>query len=168
MKETIIILCIEDESDVLDAIVRDLSGFEPPFKIESAASADEAGEIIDGLDKERVALIFCDHVMPGQNGVDFLISLTERTPAALQGAQKVLFTGQAGHEETIEAINRAGIRHYLAKPWQVETLHELTRKLLTDYILEQEVDPLPYMRALDQKRITEAIHQRNTLNETGA
>ncbi|MCC5834169.1 MAG: response regulator [Opitutales bacterium] len=161
------ILCVEDEMDVLDAILRDLSPFESTFQLEGFSSAQEAGAWIDGLDPDadRIALIYCDHVMPGQRGVDFMSELQRRESVVLKGTCKVLFTGQAGHQETITAINEAGICHYQAKPWEPDELVELTRKLLTDFVIAEAIPPLPYMSQLDQKRIAEHLHENNPFQD---
>lgn len=163
----LIILCVEDEPDVLDAITRDLGPFDTVFQVEGTSSAKEAEDWIKCLDpdQQRVALIYCDHVMPGKRGVDFLIDLVNGGSAAVKKSRKVLFTGQAGHEDTIEAINNAHIEHYLAKPWERGELEKLTRKLMTDYVLESDLSPLPYMSMLDQERVVHALHQHSTIQD---
>jgi two-component system chemotaxis response regulator CheY len=103
--------------------------------------------------------------MPGKRGVDFLIDLVKEEPAAVKNSRKVLFTGQAGHEDTIEAINHARIEHYLAKPWERGELEKLTRKLLTDYVLESNLSPLPYMSMLDQERVVMSLHDHPTIQD---
>lgn len=164
---TIHILCIEDEPDVLEAVMRDLAPFEEHFTLTGVSDAAEAREVLDGLDpeKDKVGLVFCDHIMPGTRGIDLLIELKKEGLQPLEHTRKVLFTGQADHADTIQAVNEAGIDHYLAKPWDVEELRALTRKLLTDYVLRADVSPLPYMSILDASRLAEAIHDRNDFNE---
>lgn len=165
MKPEIFIVCVEDEPDVLEAIVRDLAAFEDCFHLEGFSSAAEATGWLETLNAEtqRVALIYCDHVMPGQRGVEFMTELQQRALPALKGVRKVLFTGQAGHQETIAAINEAGVCHYQAKPWDAADLAALTKRLLTDYIIESQINPLPYMAVLDQARITQALHDNNPI-----
>lgn len=161
------IICVEDEMDVLDAILRDLSTFETSFQLEGFSSAQEADAWIQSLDPEadRIALIYCDHVMPGQRGVDFMSDLNRRGLQVLNGTRKVLFTGQAGHQETITAINEAGICHYQAKPWEPNELISLTRELLTDFIIAEAIPPLPFMAQLNQKRIAEYLHGNNPFQD---
>ncbi len=163
------ILCIEDEADVRDAILRDLAPFEDCFTLAGAGDAAEAQEYLNSLNAkdDRVGLIYCDHVMPGQRGIDLLAQLHKEASPVTVGARKVLFTGQAGHEDTIDAINRAAIDHYLPKPWIPEKLHSLTQRLLTDYVIESGIKPLPYMSVLDASRLAKAIHDRGLMNETG-
>lgn len=167
MNPTLYIICVEDETDVLDAILRDLAPFENSFELEGFASAQEASDWIEQLDprKDRIALIYCDHVMPGQRGVEFMSDLQRRDLPVLKGARKVLFTGQAGHQDTIAAINDAGICHYLAKPWEPEELEKLTRQLLTDFFIAEALPALPHMTELDQRRMAEYLHQHNPFND---
>lgn len=163
------ILCIEDEPDVLDAIIRDLASFEEHFPITGTPSAEEAQAVIASIEAkgERIGLIFCDHIMPGLRGIDLMTQLKEQPLQSVNGTKKVLFTGQAGHEDTIQAINQAAIDHYLAKPWTQPELEKITRKLLTDYVIETGLPPLSYLSILDAERLASAIHDRGEMNETG-
>ena len=65
-----VILCIEDEPEVREAVLRDLAEFEEVFQIEEAEDVPEAREIVEDSLKAGipVALVFCDHVLPGENG----------------------------------------------------------------------------------------------------
>ena len=163
------ILCIEDEPEVLDAILRDLTQFETHFTLLSASDAPEAKELIREMNggEEAIALIFCDHILPGQRGIELMIELQQNQTDVLKNTRKVLFTGQAGHEETIQAINEAGIHHYLSKPWDPKRLQETTKQLLTDYVIRQKMQPLPYMQILDPKRLNEYIHDQNVIHDAG-
>jgi CheY-like chemotaxis protein len=167
MESSLSIICLEDEPEVLEAILRDLATFEERFRIEPAASAQEAREIIAGLEETdgQLALILCDHVMPGESGIHFLGSLAGSESPVLQDTRKILLTGQAGHEDTIEAINEGGIHYYLTKPWDADTLLAAVRKQLTRYIILRNIDPLPYMQLLDAQALAEHMHDKNLFSE---
>ena len=166
MDKKIYILVVEDEPEVLDAIVRDISEFEDIFPIEMADTAEESKELISKLLNEghEIGLILCDHVLPGQNGVELLVEMQndERT----QKTKKVLVTGQAGLDETIRAVNKAELEQYIAKPWKKETLVEVTRKLLTDYVLENRSNPMAYMQVLDRERIADEIRKGKGITDS--
>ena len=102
-----------------------------------------------------MALVLSDHRLPGRSGVDFLIELTKDYRFEL--ARTVLVTGQADQDDTIRALNEAGLDHYISKPWDADALRAVVRDQLTSFVLEAEVDPLPYMPLLDGVRIMEAI-----------
>lgn len=162
----IYILCVEDEPEVLDVIVRDLSELEEVFPIEMAVSAEEAREIIKEIEEQgdKLGLAICDHVMPGDKGVELMVEMqkkpfTERT-------RKVLLTGQAGLEATVEAVNKAKLNRYIAKPWEPEQLVQIARDELTTFVIEQEKDLLRYMGALDIERLQETIRERGTISDS--
>jgi response regulator RpfG family c-di-GMP phosphodiesterase len=157
MKPKIYILVVEDEPEVLDSIVRDITEFEEYFEIEMADTAEEAEQIIREIldNKHMIGLILCDHVLPGKNGVDLLIEMQKSEHT--KQTKKVLITGQAGLEETVKAVNEADLKHYIAKPWEKKDLVDITRTLLTDFVIESVKDPLSYMQVLDAQRLAEEI-----------
>ena len=156
----IAILVIEDEPEVREAISRDLEGFTDSFQIELAEDVADARTVMTELNAsgDRVGLALCDHLLPGERGVDFLVELN-RDPAT-RPIRKVLITGQAGLEDTIRAVNEADLDHYIAKPWTVENLHEVVRQQLTDYVIESAEDLLPFVAILDGARLMAAIAGR--------
>ena len=156
----IAIVVVEDEREVRDAVVRDLSPFARSFRIEAAEDVDDAQNLLAELDGGGVltGLILCDHLLPGMLGIDFLIEL-EAEPKT-QGTRKVLLTGQAGLEDTIRAVNEAKLDYYVAKPWSPEDLHEVVKSQLTEFVLASEEDVLPYVSILDGPRLLDAASQR--------
>jgi DNA-binding NtrC family response regulator len=156
----IAILCIEDEPEVRDALLRDLAPFRASFIVESADDAEDARALIRDLAAKGIAigLILCDHLLPGQRGVDFLIDLKKQDLD--MKTRLVLITGQAGLDETVRAINKAGLHYYIAKPWKPEELHTIVKNQLTEYVLASDQDLLPYVAMLDGPRLLAAIAQR--------
>ena len=165
MENKIYILVVEDEPEVLDSIVRDISGFESHFPIEMVDTAEEAREQIDRiLDQgDQIGLILCDHVLPGDNGVELLVEMQKREDTF--NTRKVLITGQAGLQETVRAVNEADLKHYIAKPWQKEELLEIVSELLTDYVLAQVKNPMPFMNLLNGERIAEHIRKGGVISD---
>jgi DNA-binding NtrC family response regulator len=159
MDDKIYILVVEDELEVMDALIKDLEEFESYFPVEAANNADEAREVIDYIidHDHKIGLILCDHVLPGQNGVDLLIDLQDHLEVAQ--SKKVLVTGQAGHEDTILAINKANLDHYIAKPWTKEDLEKVVVDELTDYVINNEKNLLPYMAILDTEKLSDAMRK---------
>ena len=165
MSSSIHILVVEDEPEVLDALIRDLEVFEEVFPVEAASTAEEARRVIDSMLDEgaKIGLILCDHVLPGENGVHLLISLQENPDT--KAARKVLVTGQAGLEDTVKAVNEADLNHYIEKPWTEEELHSVVVNQLTSYVIENEKAVLPYMQVLDSERLAEVMHQRGNVSD---
>ncbi len=153
----IYIICIEDQREVLNAIVEDLSDFEERFIIEECESAGEAEALLDDIEAagDYLGLVVSDHVMPGKSGVEFLTELNE--DARFQDAKKILLTGLATHQDTIHAINRAAIDRYIEKPWDSPTLIRYVRELLTHFIIEKGIDYQGYLDYLDQPTLFQLL-----------
>jgi CheY-like chemotaxis protein len=157
----ILILCVEDEPEVRDALIRDLAPFAEVFPIEEAEDVDDARQALASAYERglTLGLILCDHLLPGASGVDFLVELHADPHTA--AARKVLVTGQAGLEDTVRAVNRAGLDHYIAKPWTAQQLADVVRTQLTEFVLETQEDVLPFVTALDGPRLLDALRNRN-------
>lgn len=155
--DSIAILCIEDEPEVRAALQRDLAGFDGPFVVEFAEDVQEAREVVAGFREAgiRLGLVLADHLLPGMRGIDYLIEL--HGDAATGAARKVLITGQAGLDDTVRAVNEAGLDHFIAKPWDPADLAGVVRTQLTDFVIEGGGDVLPYVAVLDGPRLLEAM-----------
>jgi len=156
----IAILCLEDESEVRDAIVRDLRPFAKHFRIEAASHVTDAEAVLGDLEKDGdpLGLILCDHRLPGESGVEFLTRLHHMP--GYQVTRKVMLTGQAGHQDTIRAINEGGLNRYLTKPWNPTELADVVKSELTKYVVQTGMDPLPYLSILEPEPLLECISKR--------
>jgi thioredoxin reductase (NADPH) len=129
-----IILAVDDDASVLEAVVQDLRrNYGQNYRILRAASGQAALDTCTQL-KERgdvVALIVSDQRMPGMAGVDLL----ERVQEVFPKARRVLLTAYADTEAAIRAINAARIHYYLTKPWDPpeERLYPVLDDLLSDW-----------------------------------
>jgi thioredoxin reductase (NADPH) len=129
-----IILAVDDDASVLEAVVQDLRrNYGQNYRILRAASGQAALDTCTQL-KERgdvVALIVSDQRMPGMAGVDLL----ERVQEIFPKARRVLLTAYADTEAAIRAINAARIHYYLTKPWDPpeERLYPVLDDLLRDW-----------------------------------
>lgn len=154
----LVILVLEDEPEVRTALARDLATFAGVVRVELAEDVDDAWQVVDELDGDLLALILSDHRLPGRTGVDFLVETT-RDPRTC-AARRVLVTGQAGHADTIRALNDGSLDHYIAKPWDPAELQRVVRTQLTDFVADNHLDPLPVMAALDPVRAMELVRRR--------
>ena len=68
------ILVVDDEEAILESLEFTLG---TEYDVFTAQSAEEGLEI---LDREDVALVISDQVMPGMSGVEFLENVIERKP----------------------------------------------------------------------------------------
>ncbi|WP_455158870.1 response regulator [Schaalia cardiffensis] len=154
---TLAILSLEDEANVREALERDLDDFWRHVRLEVADDADDAWSAVEDIvaDGDELALVLSDHRLPGKSGVDFLVELVKNP--RFSSTRTVLVTGQADQDDTIRALNEAGLDHYIAKPWDPVNLQEVVRHQLTDFVLEAGINPLPYLPVLDGVRVMEAI-----------
>lgn len=67
--------------------------------------------------------------------------------------------GQAQLEDTVVAVNEADLDHCIAKPGDRSDVEATVRDLLTSYVANMGIDPLPHVAALDQVRVMDLIRQ---------
>lgn len=151
------ILVLEDEPDVRAALERDLESLARTVRIEPAQDVEDAREVIAQIDADGdvLALVLADHRLPGMTGVDFLCELS----ADGADVATVLVTGQADQQDTIKAVNVAGLDYYIAKPWNVAELDAVVRRLLTDVVERAQINPLPHLAALDPVRAMDIVRR---------
>jgi two-component system chemotaxis response regulator CheY len=151
------IICIDDQPEVLHALEQDLSFFEKHLSVEVCDTGQEALELIEEIDAEgdQLAILISDQVMPGLTGVDVLKEI--QSDGRFKHAQKILLTGLATHQDTINAINTGGLDHYVEKPWNKEAFSQLIKKALTHFILERGIEYQPYMDIIDQPTLYENL-----------
>jgi thioredoxin reductase (NADPH) len=137
-----IILTLDDEVQVLNAVERDLRRqYRRDYRIVKANSGPEALDAVRQF-KERndpVALFLVDQRMPQMSGTEFLSEALKFYPEA----RKVLLTAYADTEAAVTSINRIGLDFYLMKPWDPpeENMYPVLDDLLADW---QATVPVPY------------------------
>lgn len=129
-----ILFAIDDDSQVLRAITRDLrQRYRSEYRILSTDSPKEALESLPELKakRETVALFLTDQRMPEIIGVDFL----ERAKTHFPEAKRVLLTAYSDTDAAIKAINEVQLDYYLLKPWDPpeEKLYPVLDDLLDDW-----------------------------------
>lgn len=129
-----IIFSIDDDPNVLASITRDLrKRYGKEFRIVRADGGTAALDALLELRQRRspVALFLSDQRMPQMTGVEFLQRAVEFYP----DAKRALLTAYADTDAAIDAINSAGVHHYLLKPWDPpeEQLYPIVDDLLADW-----------------------------------
>lgn len=147
--EKLVVICVDDQAEVLNAVARDLIPLASHCDIEECQSAAECLELMDDLDADGrlLALLISDHVMPKKTGVELLTEVKQDN--RFDKTHKFLLTGLATHQDTIQAINQAGIEQYFEKAWDPDELLSACRKALTHYVFEQGLDYQRYQPILD-------------------
>jgi DNA-binding NtrC family response regulator len=118
------VLLVDDERALLE--VQRL-GLEAEYEVEVAATAEEAGLL---LSTGRHDVVICDHLMPGETGLDFLISAFRRQPES----KRILVTGYLNPEFLARSTRVAGLSACLLKPVPLSELKAAIRTALVDAI----------------------------------
>jgi two-component system response regulator HupR/HoxA len=108
------VLVIDDERPLLDVYAAALSS---RFDVSTATSVKEADVL---LRQKKFKVVVSDHLMPGGNGMGFLVRVREEYPEM----QRVLVTAYMKPEMLLRSVNEAALFRYLLKPI---SLAELTK-----------------------------------------
>src|ERR1700732_1342490 len=117
-----ILLSVDDDSDVLRAIERDLrSQYGAEYRVIGSDSPEGALDLLKQLKmrNDSVALLLADQRMPRMDGVEFL----QQAMGLYPGAKRALLTAYADTNAAISAINHASINYFFLKPWDPPSEH---------------------------------------------
>ncbi|MGD9327367.1 MAG: histidine kinase [Cyclobacteriaceae bacterium] len=121
------ILYVDDEQNNLDAFK---ASFRREFKIVLAISAEEGLKILS--DYPKIPIIISDQRMPGTTGSEFFEEVSQHFPDSI----RILITGYADLESTIEAINKGKIFYYISKPINPDEVKIILNKSFESYHLQ--------------------------------
>ena len=129
-----ILLSVDDDSDVLRAIERDLrSHYGAEYRVIGSDSPEGALSLLKQLKvrNDSVALLLADQRMPHMDGIAFL----QEGMRIFPGAKRALLTAYADTNAAISAINEANINYFFLKPWDppAEHLYPQLDDLLDDW-----------------------------------
>ncbi len=129
-----VLLIVDDEPQVLNAVDRDLrQHYRNDYRIVKATSGSDALEAVRQLKRRStpLALFLVDQRMPSMSGTEFLAEAIKLYP----DARKVLLTAYADTQAAITSINQIGLDYYLMKPWDPpeEHLYPILDELLDDW-----------------------------------
>ncbi|MCO6180291.1 sigma-54 dependent transcriptional regulator [Ciceribacter sp. RN22] len=128
------ILVVDDEPGMRNFLVRTLG---PRCKrIEEAADTDEANR---KLDRYHFDVVILDNIMPGKNGVDWLV---EQRAIGFY-ADAILMTAYADLETAIQAL-RAGAVDFVLKPFRSNQILNAVARCLDRMRLQRENFVLRY------------------------
>ena len=136
-----IVMTVDDEPQVLNAIARDLQAhYQNDYRIVKASSGTEALEAVQEFKRRStpVALFLVDQRMPNMTGVEFLAEAIKLYPES----KRVLLTAYADTDAAIASINAIDLDYYLMKPWDPpeERLFPVLDDLLSDWLASVPVD----------------------------
>jgi len=114
------VMLVDDEAQFLDAVRHEL---EESYRLYTAASADEADVL---LASRHYDAIVCDHMLPGEQGLDFLTRVMELMPST----KRILVTGYTNPEFLSRCTSIAGLSACLVKPVRTSEIAKAVKAAL--------------------------------------
>lgn len=114
------VLLVDDEPGLLAAM---RPGLEPHFDLDCASSAEEAEML---LATRVYDVVVSDHLMPGEEGLKFLLRVAQRHP----GMRRILLTGYMNPELISRSVAVAQLAACLVKPVRSSDLAQTIRTAL--------------------------------------
>jgi DNA-binding NtrC family response regulator len=114
------VLLVDDERELLDALGE---GLKNEFALETASSAEEASLLMASRSYD---VLVCDHMLPGEPGLEFLIRMSERHP----NTRRIMLTGYMNPELISRSVALARLSTCLLKPVKAAALAAAVRTAL--------------------------------------
>ena len=138
------ILFVDDEEYILKALRRVF--FDDSYRIFTASSGDMGLEI---LEHEDISVVVSDLSMPKMNGIEFLGAVQKQWP----DIPKILLTGMADVESTVDAINDGKVYGFINKPWDNEDMKIRISQAVDKYELEKKNKYLQRLTSFQNRKL---------------
>lgn len=135
------ILIVDDEEAILETMT---FTFMDLYEVLTTSDPTQALGIME--ENAPIAVVITDQRMPGMTGVELLREIYERHPETI----RIILTGFADSEATIQAINDGHIYGYVNKPWEPDELKALVRRAAELHAL-----------TLENRRLVEDLRDAN-------
>ncbi len=113
------ILIVDDEEAILETMN---FTFMDHYDVLTTSDPKTAISILE--ENQPVSVVITDQRMPGMTGVELLKEVYKRFPETV----RIILTGFADSEATINAINDGHIYGYVNKPWEPDELKTIVRR----------------------------------------
>jgi two-component system, probable response regulator PhcQ len=120
MSQPLTVLFVDDEPAILRMIRRSLLGRR--FEVVTASSGAEALEV---MESRRIDVLVTDLEMPQMSGIELMHVARRRFPGTL----RMVLTGAASLETTLDAINRCEVVRFFPKLFEPEVFAMALRDL---------------------------------------
>jgi two-component system NtrC family sensor kinase len=135
MPDTIRILCVDDEINMLNVIRRQLCDMD--VEVQVALSAEEGLEFLRRT--HPVHVVLSDYLMPDMNGIEFLTCVSREWPAV----SRILLSGFANTEAVEEALEQNKLFAFLHKPWKSSELQTIITEAVALSLTEHDTAVVP-------------------------
>jgi DNA-binding response OmpR family regulator len=116
-----VIMVVEDDASIRDMLVRSLG---TTYTVFEAPDGQTALEMLAGINKPPDLMIM-DVMMPRMDGLTLAGKL--KAESRLKSVPLIFLTGRDSPKDVVQGIN-VGARHYLTKPFKIQTLLEKVGK----------------------------------------
>jgi FixJ family two-component response regulator len=123
------ILIVDDEEAILETMT---FTFMDLYDVLTTIDPTKALSILK--ENQPVSVVITDQRMPGMTGVELLKQVYEQFPETV----RIILTGFADSEATINAINDGHIYGYINKPWEPDELKTIVRRATELHALSLE------------------------------
>jgi DNA-binding NtrC family response regulator len=110
-----LIVCVDDDEDMLHSIARSLRR-EPTLEIRTTLEPDQ---VLEWIVNEDVAVLVSDYEMPKMTGAQLAGRARRLRPETV----RILLTGMRSFETAIDGINQGEIFRFINKPFHDKVLH---------------------------------------------
>ncbi len=128
---TIKILLVVDGVNITKALQRLLMQHDQ-YDVYTANSGADGISLLE--EEQDIGVIVSDQRMPQMTGVEFLTKAHKMTPDAV----RILLTGYADMQASIDAINQGAVFRFLTKPWQDDELLQVIDEAARNFWLVAE------------------------------
>lgn len=159
------LLIVDDDPQILNALVRLIAELSLPLEVETAAHISEATE---ALANKTFDLLLTDQRMPELNGLE-LIGVARKLQTNIHC---LLMSGYSDFDMIVTAINNGHIAGFIMKPWKITEVESVLLKALTakrewDELLSYKnvhlADEQNWTTALEHFRIEELGHLKKQI-----
>ncbi|MCB0281303.1 MAG: sigma-54-dependent Fis family transcriptional regulator [Calditrichae bacterium] len=128
------ILIVDDQQEILNSLRRI---FQREYNVLTASDGNEGLQL---LQQNQVKVILSDQRMPGMDGVTFLKKANEIQSQAV----RIMITGYADIEASINAVNEAKIYQYVSKPFEPDELKLVVKSAVDRFNLAKKNEELKH------------------------
>ena len=124
------VLFVDDDRNILNALRR-LFG-DDALNVFTCSSGKDALEL---LQKNEVAVVVSDNMMPGMKGTEFLRAVRSIAPETV----RIMLTGYAEIQAAMDAINKGGVYKFITKPYDSTELRSIVLQSVERYSMVQSL-----------------------------
>jgi len=129
-EQSALVLFVSEDEYVLRSAERTFAGSGIRFLLML-----NAGEALDVIAREKIAVIVADNYLSGTKGIDLL----SKVSALSAGTMKILITSDADLTTAVNAIYSGSVSRVIMKPWIGDDLDQNVKEVIIQYHISQSL-----------------------------